>query len=72
MPGAITMACLHLAALGCPEGVSGKCVGVLTTAQAAGLMDLRLPCLQAATSPAAAAACGIVLCQVPASAAKAK
>lgn len=52
--------CAHLAAIGCASGADASCVHSVALARA--LEPVPLACLFAATTPAAARACGFVTC----------
>ena len=61
----VTAACANLARLGCPEGKAAACVATMGHAQAANITPVNPACLAAASSPAAARACGFVACATP-------
>lgn len=55
--------CQHLADLGCPEGRAPECAVAFQRFQEGRMVDFDVRCLAAAQSPAAARACGSVVCE---------
>lgn len=55
--------CAHLAALGCQEGIAANCAVTVDHVQAERITDLRVACLLAAQTKAAARACRSVECK---------
>lgn len=60
-----TGVCLHLAAVGCPEGRQADCPSVLASVVASRVVNPRLDCIAAAATPAAVRACKWVACPTP-------
>jgi hypothetical protein len=58
-----SLVCKHLADLGCAEGAAPECAVAFGRIQEGRMSDLAPVCLMAAQSPAAARACGSVLCE---------
>lgn len=55
--------CAHLAELGCSEGLHPSCAKVLERAASSRVAPVPLACLQSASSPTEARACGFVVCR---------
>jgi hypothetical protein len=58
-----SLVCQHLADLGCSEGKAPECAAAFGRIQGGRISDLQPSCLMAAKTPAAARACGSVLCE---------